>query len=935
MSIQVNDKNLGHATAYAYAVAGGYTGTEAEFTELLGNIADDLGQIENLTVTVETLAAGSSATASYSNGVLHLGIPKGDKGDGAYHVEPSGESFVIHTDADGIVTSAQEIRISINAKQGTSAMVISSVTGLPNISLAGGGNIAPEILKNAFTGSVATIIYTIPVNSQITAEQINAQYIARVNNGTPNGYGISCSLSVAVVKDGAKGDTGATGSTGPTGNGIASVAKTGTSGLVDTYTITYTNGNTSTFTVTNGAEAVDNTLTIAGRAADAKKTGDEISELKEDLNYIGNWGTFTKGSGSVAVPFEFIQGHKYTVINKSVSGAINFNLADTPTGSALQTIYGLDAGVTKTFIANQNAHYINGWQASSQTFFIIDNSSKVIEWDNYQNQIDDMLMLKTPYDLTEGGFIETDGTISQNQYYSYTDFIDCSEFGRLRVVSPNGSLNFCAWYKEDKTTAQRFTVPQGDTTLIVPDGYKYARLSAGTNDIAGMSVYTGLWFNGAITREYLDGIKDLLPNRYVATRITAGITDYFDYKVVKGHSYLLVNPNGFACSFTPKSADGTDPEIGATTISPNSVNMRVSEVDGYCNCYFAGDNGTLYIYDMDGESIRKTITDLNGDAVDAIVSSRYKNSANPHLLTLVHFSDIHADPTSLRRIINFDSDMSEYIDDVICTGDIVSSKFGDSLDFWTSSDGAEKILTCVGNHDSYATNSMDSDQMVSMSDIASKFIVPFESDWGAISRPTGCTYYYKDYDSGYRLVVLDSIRVDAEATAEATWLTNVLADAKTNNLAVIIAMHYMPTGAMHILDCQFSKYGTAGDSGIICNAPNFDVQGIVQDFIDDGGTFMCYLIGHLHRDIFGYVYGYSKQPCIMITTSNATKASQEINADLGRVLGTKMQDAFNAVTFDKDSGIIKVIRVGADVDNVMRPRKAISYIIQSGTFPMN
>lgn len=161
MSIQVNDKNLGHATAYAYAVAGGYTGTEAEFTELLGNIADDLEQIENLTVTVETLAAGSSATASYSNGVLHLGIPKGDKGD--------------------------------------------------------------------------------------------------------------------------KGDTGATGPTGPTGNGIASVAKTGTSGLVDTYTITYTNDNTSTFTVTNGAEAVDNTLTIAGRAADAKKTGDEISELKEDL----------------------------------------------------------------------------------------------------------------------------------------------------------------------------------------------------------------------------------------------------------------------------------------------------------------------------------------------------------------------------------------------------------------------------------------------------------------------------------------------------------------------------------------------------------------------------------------------------------------------------------------------------------------------------
>lgn len=36
------------------------------------------------------------------------------------------------------------------------------------------------------------------------------------------------------------------------GNGIRSVTKTGTSGLVDTYAISYTDGSTGTFTVTNG-----------------------------------------------------------------------------------------------------------------------------------------------------------------------------------------------------------------------------------------------------------------------------------------------------------------------------------------------------------------------------------------------------------------------------------------------------------------------------------------------------------------------------------------------------------------------------------------------------------------------------------------------------------------------------------------------------------
>ena len=82
---------------------------------------------------------------------------------------------------------------------------------------------------------------------------------------------------------GDKGDTGETGATGATGNGVTSIAKTATVGLVDTYTITFSDGSTTTFTVTNGTAAIDDTLTIAGRAADAKATGDEISDLKSAL----------------------------------------------------------------------------------------------------------------------------------------------------------------------------------------------------------------------------------------------------------------------------------------------------------------------------------------------------------------------------------------------------------------------------------------------------------------------------------------------------------------------------------------------------------------------------------------------------------------------------------------------------------------------------
>ena len=69
--------------------------------------------------------------------------------------------------------------------------------------------------------------------------------------------GTSLTTPSITLPRGPKGDTGATGATGAIGNGIASITKTGTSGLIDTYTVLYTNGTTDTFTVTNGADGAE------------------------------------------------------------------------------------------------------------------------------------------------------------------------------------------------------------------------------------------------------------------------------------------------------------------------------------------------------------------------------------------------------------------------------------------------------------------------------------------------------------------------------------------------------------------------------------------------------------------------------------------------------------------------------------------------------
>ncbi len=74
-----------------------------------------------------------------------------------------------------------------------------------------------------------------------------------------NGGTLSYDDWLASIQDGKsqKGEPGPQGPAGQDGVSIASILKTGTDGLVDTYTITYSNGTTSTFTVTNGADGQD------------------------------------------------------------------------------------------------------------------------------------------------------------------------------------------------------------------------------------------------------------------------------------------------------------------------------------------------------------------------------------------------------------------------------------------------------------------------------------------------------------------------------------------------------------------------------------------------------------------------------------------------------------------------------------------------------
>lgn len=88
-------------------------------------------------------------------------------------------------------------------------------------------------------------------------------------------------------------------SVGPTGNtgvGIESIELTSTSGLVDTYTITFTNADTQLFTVTNGANGADGSVWRNGSGAPSNSLGVNGDYYLNTANgdvYLKATGTYT------------------------------------------------------------------------------------------------------------------------------------------------------------------------------------------------------------------------------------------------------------------------------------------------------------------------------------------------------------------------------------------------------------------------------------------------------------------------------------------------------------------------------------------------------------------------------------------------------------------------------------------------------------------
>ena len=294
-------------------------------------------------------------------------------------------------------------------------------------------------------------------------------------------------------------------------------------------------------------------------------------------------------------------------------------------------------------------------------------------------------------------------------------------------------------------------------------------------------------------------------------------------------------------------------------------------------------------------------------------------------ITLLHFSDIHADRNALKQISEAIDNYDSNIDGSICTGDIVANSYGSISSWWNN-----KIMTCIGNHDSASYSSGTYDwTYLPMSERSALYIEPFEAFWG-VNHEQGTSYYYKDFtDKNVRLIVIDTMlymsdSTSSEASAQTVWLQTLLNTAKENGYHVIIATH-APNGLAKSMECSFSKYHTSERVMPIekdCTLPNSIVD-TVKTAIDGGLHFVGYICGHTHQDDIWVCAGDSRQLMYCIATSNVENINQWKNTDLWH---GENCNAYNLVTINTSTKTLCLIRGGgANADKFVRERKMICF----------
>lgn len=392
-------------------------------------------------ISIGSVEKGSTPDVSISgtaeNPVMSFVLPKGDKGDtgatGATGATGVGIASITQSASVGLV----DTYTIVFTNGDTTTFEVENGKGITNISKTGTTDL--------------TDTYTITFNDGTTST-------FDVVNGTTFTPSLDNNGNLSWSNDGGKTNPQTKNIKGPqgdTGNGIDSIEKTSTSGLVDTYTITYTDETTTTFDVTNGANGditdveVDGTSVVDNGVASINGIGQMQTDIS-NLQMLENALPHVTGTGETLT------------LNDTAKYPMQVNLKgntqqDSTTGKNKFNIQTLEKGRLDSGVVGYASNTTNLTKNSDSLSFTTN--------DGYRGVVSD--------------YIET---TPQSSTYIV--------FGWSNTISSTFSTQ-CAYYDENKTFIQQtsgFALTNGFRWNNNVNNSKYIRIAINLNSAGTLTI---------------------------------------------------------------------------------------------------------------------------------------------------------------------------------------------------------------------------------------------------------------------------------------------------------------------------------------------------------------------------------------------------------------------------------------------------------------
>lgn len=710
------------------------------------------------------------------------------------------------------------------------------------------------------------------------------------------------STYVKVAIDGSNVYSGTNGAVTNNGDGTYTIGTTDYGTTIFGYPMNLKKGSYLLYGVPNGFSFLSTSDNITGAVFTNESNTAKIIELTEDTTlYLGFRDTARPTASFTIKPFllhgygDFLDG--FFNIDKVVTTGYGINYSN---GNIVA-----DSGYS---IARYNVELFRGSHVKGRTYSVPNGSTGMAFKD--ENDV----YITGYHNTTAGTYIfDYDVEIPQNAQYLYISMRNAN-----MANIPNPIFAWDAVFDNIESVSQKIRalddVAEKAIVFELVNGSALNRNNANAVSFKVVNAIDSNW------TELIAEFDEELPDGYNLVWNVSGWK-----KEAVGMDSVVANTAGyklFDSEITMSEGDRTInllPVLGGA----EAFSLALWKYDGtaYIPLRIATDQYCIKLHTSYSESPNQ----YNIEDTTALMMSRHVagNSVKP--LTIFHISDMHYDPSALRRMVK-EAVSYDAVDDMICTGDMTANTYGQITGWWD-----KRVMTCMGNHDtaSYSGGSYNWTAL-SMADRDAYYIAPFEDEW-SIVHESGTSYYYKDYaDQKIRLIVIDAMlytNAGAEATTQTEWLTNLLNEAVTNNYHVLIATH-APHGGASPVDCSFSRYGQGTmPTNADCNTPQAVIDAVASA-ITSGLKFVGYLCGHLHDDVIWDAEGDGKQLMYCIACGKTDDINQWKNTDMHRGVG---YDCYNLVTIDTAHTLVKLVRGGgANMDDHMRPRKAICFNYSTG-----